>query len=123
MLKSQGDGMNIYVGNLSYDTSEEELQKAFSAFGTVASVSMVKDKFTGQSRGFAFVEMPESAEGQAAIDGLNGKELSGRILNINEARPRTDDYGGGGGGGGGRPGGGRGGGGRGRSGGGGGRRY
>jgi RNA recognition motif-containing protein len=118
MLKSQGDGMNIYVGNLSYDTTEEELEKAFSAFGTVASVSIVKDKFTGQSRGFAFVEMPDNTQAQAAIDGLNGKELSGRILNINEARPRSDDSGQGG-----RPGGGRGGGGRGRSGGGSGRRY
>lgn len=109
--------MNIYVGNLSFEVTDEDLQQAFSAFGQIASVSVVKDKFTGQSRGFGFVEMPNPAEAQAAIAGVNGKEIKGRALNVNEARPRTE--GGRGGGGGGRPGGG--GGGR-RGGGGGGRR-
>lgn len=108
--------MNIYVGNLSFEVTDEDLQQAFSAFGQIATVSVVKDKFTGQSRGFGFVEMPNSAEAQAAIAGLNGKEIKGRALNVNEARPRTE--GGRGGGGGGRPGGGGGG----RRGGGGGRR-
>lgn len=96
--------MNIYVGNLSFEVTDEDLQQAFSAFGQITSVSVVKDKFTGQSRGFGFVEMPNPAEAQAAIAGLNGKEIKGRALNINEARPRTE--GGRGGGGGGRPGGG-----------------
>ncbi len=96
--------MNIYVGNLSFEVTDEDLQQAFSAFGQITTVSVVKDKFTGQSRGFGFVEMPNSAEAQAAIAGLNGKEIKGRALNINEARPRTE--GGRGGGGGGRPGGG-----------------
>jgi RNA recognition motif-containing protein len=109
--------VNIYVGNLSFEVTDEDLQQAFSAFGQIASVSVVKDKFTGQSRGFGFVEMPNPAEAQAAIAGVNGKEIKGRALNVNEARPRTE--GGRGGGGGGRPGGG--GGGR-RGGGGGGRR-
>lgn len=96
--------MNIYVGNLSFEVTDEDLQQAFSAFGQITTVSVVKDKFTGQSRGFGFVEMPNPAEAQAAIAGLNGKEIKGRALNINEARPRTE--GGRGGGGGGRPGGG-----------------
>lgn len=100
--------MNIYVGNLSFEVTDEDLQQAFSAFGQIATVSVVKDKFTGQSRGFGFVEMPNPAEAQAAIAGLNGKEIKGRALNINEARPRTEG-GGRGGGGGGRPGGGGGG--------------
>lgn len=98
--------MNIYVGNLSFEVTEEDLQQAFSAFGQVASASLIKDKFTGQSRGFGFVEMPNSTEAQAAIAGLNGKELKGRALNVNEARPRTEGGGRGGGGGGGRRGGG-----------------
>jgi len=100
--------MNIYVGSLSYDMNEEELKRAFEAFGQVESVNIIKDKFTGKSKGFGFVEMPGEAEGQAAIDGLNGKELKGRTLNVNKARPRTEGSGGGrrGGGGGGRPGGG-----------------
>jgi len=100
--------VNIYVGNLSFEVTDEDLQQAFSAFGQIATVSVVKDKFTGQSRGFGFVEMPNPAEAQAAIAGLNGKEIKGRALNINEARPRTEG-GGRGGGGGGRPGGGGGG--------------
>jgi cold-inducible RNA-binding protein len=98
--------VNIYVGNLSFEVTEEDLQQAFSAFGQVASASLIKDKFTGQSRGFGFVEMPNSTEAQAAIAGLNGKDLKGRALNVNEARPRTEGGGHGGGGGGGRRGGG-----------------
>lgn len=83
--------MNIYVGNLSYAVTEEELRKAFEAFGEVASVSIIRDKFSNQSKGFGFVEMPAQAEGQAAVQGLNGKDLKGRAMNVNEARPRTDD--------------------------------
>jgi len=100
--------MNIYVGNLSRDLSESELREAFQAFGEVTSASIIKDKFTGEIRGFGFVEMPNKAEGDAAIAALNGKELKGRNLTVNEARPRTDDrkrpggFGGGGGGGKGR---------------------
>ena len=108
--------MNIYVGNMSRNVSEEDLREAFEAFGQVTSVNIIKDKFSGEPRGFGFVEMQGKAEAQAAIDGMNGKELKGRTLNVNEARPRTE----GGRGGGGRGGGGRGGGGYG---GGGGRRY
>ncbi|UCC73916.1 MAG: RNA-binding protein [Gemmatimonadota bacterium] len=115
--------MNIYVGNLSRDVTEEELREAFEAFGQVASVNVITDKFSGEPRGFAFVEMPAKAEAQSAIDDLNGKELKGRTLNVNEARPRSEGRRGGGGrGGGGRGGGGRGGGGRGGGGRGGGRR-
>jgi RNA recognition motif-containing protein len=99
--------MNIYVGNLSYEVTEEDLQQAFEAFGQIASVSIIKDKYSGQSKGFGFVEMPAKAEAQSAIDGLNGKELKGRTLNVNEARPRTEGRGGRGGYGGGRGGGGR----------------
>jgi RNA recognition motif-containing protein len=107
--------MNIYVGNLSFNATEDDLKAAFGAFGTVASASIIKDKFSGESRGFGFVEMPTQAEAQAAIDGLNGQDLKGRALNVNEAKPRTE----GGPRGGGRPsGGGRGGFGGGRSGGG-----
>ena len=113
--------MKIYVGNLSYDVTEEELRQEFSAFGKVESVSIITDKFSGRAKGFAFVEMPAVAEGQAAITGLNGKTLKDRTLNVNAARPRSDDRGGsygdrrgGGGGGGSRFGGGGGGGGGGR---------
>ena len=94
--------MNIYVGNLSRDTTDSDLQKAFETFGKVQSVTIVKDKFSGQSRGFGFVDMPNNEEARAAIDGLNGKELMGRALNVNEARPRPDHRGGGKRGGGGR---------------------
>jgi len=95
--------MNIYVGNLSYEVNEEDLQKAFEAFGQVESAKIITDKYSGQSKGFGFVEMPSKAEGQSAIEGLNGKDLKGRTLNVNEARPRTESRGGGGGyGGGGR---------------------
>lgn len=92
--------MNIYVGNLSPEVTEEDLQQAFEAFGQVASVNVIKDKFSGISRGFGFVEMPAKAEAQAAIDGLNGKELQGQALNVNEARPRPEGRRGGGRGGG-----------------------
>jgi RNA recognition motif-containing protein len=81
--------MNIYVGNMSYDVTEADLQAAFEAFGAVASVSIIKDQYSGQSKGFGFVEMPSTSEAQAAITGLNGKELMGRTLNVNEARPRA----------------------------------
>ena len=101
--------MNIYVGNLARELTQEDLEEAFKAFGQVTSVTIIKDKFSGEPRGFGFIEMPGKAEAQAAIAGMNGKELKGRVLNVNEAQPRTDR--GGGGGGGGRGGGGRGGGG------------
>jgi len=93
--------MNIYVGNLSYDVSEETLRQAFE--GQVSSATIVKDKYSGQSKGFGFVDMPSAEEARSAINQLNGKELKGRTLNVNEARPRTE--GGRGGGGGGRGGG------------------
>jgi RNA recognition motif-containing protein len=86
--------MNIYVGNLPFTASEDDLREAFAAYGTVSSVSIIKDHETGQSRGFAFVEMPNAAEGQAAITNLNGKPLKGRELKINEARPREEGGGG-----------------------------
>lgn len=86
--------MNIYVGNLSYEVTEEELRKALEEFGQVESATIIKDKFSGQSKGFGFVEMASKAEGQSAIDGLNGKELKGKTLVVNEARPRTDSRGG-----------------------------
>jgi RNA recognition motif-containing protein len=82
--------MNIYVGNLSYDVSEENLRQAFEAFGKVSSATIVKDKYSGQPRGFGFVEMLDQTEAQAAIQNLNGKELLGRQMNVNEAHPRTD---------------------------------
>jgi RNA recognition motif-containing protein len=88
------ENMNIYVGNLSFKASEVEVREAFAAFGTVSSVAVIKDQATGKSRGFAFVEMPNSTEGQAAITGLNGKELLGRQLMVNEARPRAAGSGG-----------------------------
>jgi len=94
--------MNIYVGNLSREVTEEDLRQAFEAFGQVATITIIKDKFSGESRGFGFVEMPAKAEAQSAITGLNGKDLKGRNLNVNEARPRPE-----GGRGGGRRGGGR----------------
>lgn len=93
--------MNIFVGNLSRDVTEEDLRQAFSAHGTVDRVSILKDKFSGEPRGFGFVEMPAKAEAQAAINALNQADLKGRALNVNEARPKTERSGGGGGGGGG----------------------
>ena len=80
--------MNIYVGNLSYGMSEQELRDAFAAFGDVASVKILSDRETGRSRGFGFVEMPNQSEGEAAVSQLNGKDLDGRALRVNEARPR-----------------------------------
>ena len=89
---------NIFVGNLSYQTTQDELEAAFSAYGPVERVSVVRDRDTGQPRGFAFVEMTNSADATAAINALNGKEMNGRAMNVNEARPREERGGGGGGG-------------------------
>ncbi len=91
--------MKIYVGNLSYEVTEEELRQEFEAFGKVESVNVIMDKYSGRPKGFGFVEMPAVSEGQAAITGLNGKTLRERTLNVNAARPRSDDRGGGFGGG------------------------
>jgi len=116
--------MNIYVGNLSYEVTEEDLKEAFEVFGEVNTVKVIKDNHTGKSKGFGFVEMSAKAEAESAIEGLNGKDLKGRSLNVSEARPRSESPRGGArsgrprrGGGGPRQGGG------GRSGGGGGRRF
>jgi len=87
--------MKIYVGNLSYEVTEEDLRQEFEAFGGVDSVSVITDKYSGRPKGFAFVEMPSVSEGQAAIAGLNGKTLKERTLNVNTARPRSDNRGGG----------------------------
>jgi len=94
--------MKLYVGNLSYNVTEEDLRLAFEEFGQVESVTIIKDKYSRQSKGFGFVEMASKSEGQSAIDGLNGKEFNGRALNVNEARPRAESRGGKGGQGGGR---------------------
>lgn len=88
--------MKLYVGNLSFDTTENDLQDAFEKFGTVSETAILMDHGTGRSRGFGFVTMGSSSEGQAAITGLNGKELAGRSLTVNEARPRTEGGAGGG---------------------------
>ena len=82
--------MNIYVGNLSRETTAEDLRHAFEGFGQVASATIIRDKVTGAPRGFGFVEMPNKAEAHAAISGLNGKELKGRPIIVNEARPRSE---------------------------------
>ncbi|MFA5066150.1 MAG: RNA-binding protein [Dehalococcoidia bacterium] len=102
--------MNIYVGNLAYEVTEGDIRTEFEAFGEVSSVAIIKDNYSGQSKGFGFVEMPKLQEGQAAIAGLNGKKLKERAITVNGARPRGE-----GGGGGGRSGGRGGGGGGGRS--------
>jgi RNA recognition motif-containing protein len=108
--------MNIYVGNLSWEVTGDDLRKSFEAFGKVESANVIMDKYSGQSKGFGFVEMPSKEEAQTAIQEMNGKELKGRNITVNEARPRTEGgrggsgRGPGGGGnrfGGGRPGGGR----------------
>ena len=92
--------MKIYVGNLSYSTSSESLRAAFEQFGAVNSAEVIMDRTTNRSRGFGFVEMANDDEAKAAIAGLDGKDLEGRAVKVNEARPRRNDYGGGGGGGG-----------------------
>ena len=89
--------MNIYVGNLSHDVTEEDLRQAFEAFGQVESVNIIKDKFSGESRGFGFVEMPSRNEAQTAIKQAEGMELKGRVIRVNEARPKTANRRGGGG--------------------------
>ena len=100
--------MNIYVGNLSHQATEDDLRQAFEAIGQVESVNIIKDRFSGESRGFGFVEMPSKDEAQKAIEEMNGKDLMGRAVNVNEARPKTNRSDGGRGGGS-RGGGGRGG--------------
>lgn len=114
--------MRIYVGNLANEATDEDLRSAFAGYGSVESATVVIDRFSGRSRGFGFVEMPNNSEAQAAIDGLNGKDLKGRTITVNQARPR-EATGGRGGGGRGGYGGGMGGRGGGGGGGGGGRRW
>ncbi len=99
--------MNIYIGNLSFNTTEDGIRQAFEAYGEVTSVNIITDRDTGRPRGFGFVEMPNQEEGTAAISGVGGQELDGRTLNVNEARPKREGGGGGGGGRGGGGGGGR----------------
>ncbi|HWR83094.1 MAG TPA: RNA-binding protein [Candidatus Deferrimicrobium sp.] len=82
--------MNIYIGNMSFDTTEDQLRQAFTAFGEVSTVNIITDKQTGEPRGFAFVEMSAKENAVAAIAGLNGKDLNGRALNVNEAKPRAE---------------------------------
>jgi RNA recognition motif-containing protein len=82
--------MNIYVGNLSYNITEDELRNAFSAFGDVASVNIITDKFSGQSKGFAFVDMPDNSDADAAIKALNDSPLNGRNIKVNQAKPRGE---------------------------------
>jgi len=82
--------MNIYVGNLSYEVNEEDLQKAFSEFGEVVSVKIIKDQYNGRSKGFGFIEMPDKTEANAAIEGLDSKEFKGRSIKVNQAKPRSD---------------------------------
>ncbi len=84
--------MNIYVGNLSYEATEEDLRKSFGEFGQVESVRVIKDNYSGRSKGFGFVEMPNSADAQSAIDSLDGKELKGRTLKVNKARSRSEGF-------------------------------
>ncbi len=88
--------MNIYVGNLSYEVTEEDLKEAFEVFGEVETAKVIKDNYSGRSKGFGFVEMSDKANAESAIEGLNGKELKGRTLNVNEARPRSEGRRGGG---------------------------
>lgn len=82
--------MNIYVGNLPYTVSEADLNQAFSAFGKVSSVTLINDKFSGQSKGFGFVEMPDNSEADAAIKGLNETDFKGRKITVNQAKPKSD---------------------------------
>jgi cold-inducible RNA-binding protein len=88
--------MKLYVGNLSFNTTDDDLQAAFQAFGNVVEVTLISDRETGRSRGFAFVTMSSRAEGQAAIEGMQGREVDGRALSVNEARAREERSGGGG---------------------------
>jgi RNA recognition motif-containing protein len=88
--------MKIFVGNLAREVNDDDLLQTFGAFGKVESATVIKDKFTGASRGFGFVEMPTASEAQAAIEGTNGKDLKGKAINVNEARPREERGGGGG---------------------------
>jgi RNA recognition motif-containing protein len=90
--------MNIYAGNLSPETTDDDLRQAFEAFGQVSTATVVKDKFSGESRGFGFVEMPSKTEAQSAIEQMNGADLKGRSIVVNEARPKADRGKGGGGG-------------------------
>ncbi|MCX5645594.1 MAG: RNA-binding protein [Phycisphaerae bacterium] len=92
--------MNIYVGNLSFEVTDDDLRQLFSAHGEVESASVVKDRFSGESRGFGFVEMPAKKDADAAIAGLNGTDVKGRSITVNEAKPKAPKSGGGGGGGG-----------------------
>lgn len=94
--------MNIYVGNLATEVTEEDLREAFGSYGQVTSANIIKDRYSNESRGFGFVEMESKSEGESAIEGLNGTELKGNTLNVNEARPRNDNRGRRGGQGGGR---------------------
>jgi len=89
--------MNIYVGNLSRDVTEDDLRQAFEAFGQVETANVIKDRFSGESRGFGFVEMPSKNEAQTAIKEAEGMELKGRVIRVNEARPKTPNRRGGGG--------------------------
>ena len=91
--------MNIYVGNLSFEVADDDLRQLFSAYGEVESASVVKDRFSGESRGFGFVEMPARKDAEAAIAALNGTDVKGRTITVNEAKPKAPKSGGGGGGG------------------------
>jgi len=82
--------MNIYVGNLAYGVTEDDLREAFSAYGEVSRANVIMDRDTGRSKGFGFVEMPDNSQAEAAINGLNDKQLSGRAIRVNEAKPRED---------------------------------
>jgi RNA recognition motif-containing protein len=99
--------MNIYVGNLAYSVTQDELREAFGAYGEVESANLIMDKFTGESKGFGFVEMPNNSEADAAIKALNEQPMKGRPIRVNQAKPRAERSGGGGRPGGGGPGGGR----------------
>ena len=96
--------MRIYIGNFTFESTEQRIRELFEPFGSVEEVTIVQDRYSGRSKGFGFVEMPTADEAQAAIEGLNGNEIDGRTITVNEARPRTErsSFGGGGGGGGGR---------------------
>ena len=90
--------MNIYVGNLPYETTDDTLEVSFTEYGEVSTARVIMDRFSGRSRGFGFVEMPDASQAEAAIKGLNGKDFNGRALTVNEAKPRESGGGGGGGG-------------------------